>query len=375
MNVLFGFASFLGAFVSILAGLIVLTDIPTKLGVYRFHASQSLQHVGYTPAHHYGIPWNFTKDEFEKCEGQSAVVTGGNAGIGYELALGVARRGASRVTIACRNMEKCKDAAGKIKNEVKDPSVVVDAMHIDLASLDSVKAFARTYGSGKVDMLFLNAGGLFTDYEKDCVDIVGGVERVFLTNYLSHHLLYRLLEQQLNDGARVVSTSSCSSFYPYSYGVATDLETLNSCDKPYYNKNFRTRNYSYGQSKLAQILWTRTLQKRVGNRIFVNAFHPGAVNTNIWGKGMDQAKASRPSRNLISWLQTNAMWTQEEGAHNGLFLGLATQRLRNDGIYGRYFHPQGQEVLNPFATNVTLQDDLWRFSNDLVSTHLQDSEV
>lgn len=148
------------------------------------------------------------------------------------------------------------------------------------------------------------------------------------------------------------------------------METLNDCKEPFVKG---MNNRSYGQSKLAQVLWVKELTRRVGkspNTILVNAFHPGAVDTDIWEKALDKARPPNFVRTFFEWLQTNVMWTSEEGALTGLYLAVETDRMVKENIRGKLFFPQSQEVTNPLAEDVQLQHDLWEFTETLVKDFL-----
>ncbi|KAL7577797.1 hypothetical protein ACA910_010552 [Epithemia clementina (nom. ined.)] len=261
---------------------------------------------------------------------------------------------------------------------------------MDTSSLKSVQQAAQSYtahmkGQNQtLDMLFLNAGTIFADLFQSCVPVNDdGIEYVFATNYLGHHLLYRLLEpllllqqQSKPTRARVVSTSSAHSFITYSYKVATDLETLNGCHESL--RSFLILNHSYGQSKLAQILWTQELTRRLGpnSPIYVNAFHPGAVNTWIWSKALQEGGSILRgplvflSDWIMDWMQRDFMWSSEDGAWTGLFLGVHSQYLEQNQIRGQYFHPQGEPILNPLAQDEEKQRALWEFSESLIQDYL-----
>lgn len=279
--------------------------------------------------------------------------------------------------MACRNPTKCLAAAEKIRQDNADSKGTLVTGTIDTETLASVQEFATQYlkdnGNKALDMLFLNAGTGFSDPDYKCVPTsVDGIEKIFAINYLGHHLLFRLLEPALQKSklARVVSTASNGSFNTYSYQVATDLETLNGCSEPFING---ATNPSYGQSKLAQIVWTKYLARRYlspHSNIYVNAFHPGACSTQIFDKYVSEGKAPKLIKDFIKWLEREVMWTPREGALTGIYLGTAIDRLVKDNVQGKYFHPQSQEVVNEMALNETLQDRLWEFSEELVKDFL-----
>jgi NAD(P)-dependent dehydrogenase (short-subunit alcohol dehydrogenase family) len=380
---------------SILLGVFLFSTIPTKLGFHRWLASRDPKLVGTTPANHYGLKWQYTFEELyysaggngnkDRLKGQNAIVTGGNSGIGYEISLALARLGA-HVTLACRNEQKCADAVERIRSAPDcSTASVVDMLMVDTNSLATIKPFVDAYVNTNpnqaLDMLYLNAGMAEPKKVGDgkCVGLnQDGIEEVFATNYLGHHLLYRLLEpmlQKSKTAARVIQTSSLASFTSYSYRVATDLETLNGCRESYANK--KGANKAYGQSKLAQILWSNYVTKRNGpeSNIYANSFSPGRVFTPIWDKGL--ANKFVQEENGIPWIARTfmeylkgTMWTAEQGALTGLFLGVEVDRLIKENIRGQYFHPQSQRVVNDLAMNETLQKELWDFSERLVEQYL-----
>lgn len=357
---------------------VLLSPIPRSLGLYRWVASVSPVWTGMTPAFHDGIEWQYTFEDFHqrdcpKLSGQTALVTGANSGVGYEVARALAKCGVD-VVMACRNEKRCSAAADKIRKEAAASNATseISTMVVDTSSLKSVRAFSERFllkhQDKALDMLYLNAGITFAKSEDGKLTLSeDGVEMTFATNYLGHHLMYRYLEPLLlkSEMARVVLTASSASFETFDHKVATSLEVLNSPDKPAVMKH-------YGQSKLAQILWAKHLTRLLGgddSRVYVNACHPGAVDTMIWGKEQFAKFPSFITR-IIDYTRTTMMWTAEEGALTQLYLGIATDELRSRNVRGKYFHPQAQEVVNPFSLDEKLQKDLWEFSNELVADFL-----
>ncbi|KAL7577796.1 hypothetical protein ACA910_010551 [Epithemia clementina (nom. ined.)] len=114
---------------SMVCGLFVLTPYPKQWGWYKWSVSIFYYPVlvGMTPAHYYGEEWKFTHQQLLEqqqvstslLQGQHALVTGANSGIGYSIAKGLAQLGASSVTLACRNPVKCEEAAQRIKSEIR----------------------------------------------------------------------------------------------------------------------------------------------------------------------------------------------------------------------------------------------------------------
>lgn len=186
-----------------------------------------------------------------------------------------------------------------------------------------------------------------------------GIEMVFATNHVGHHLLYNLLEPALKSSpmARVVLTSSAANFEAPYYGVATDLTTLNSMET---QEGFSDM-HPYGQSKLAQILFAQELTRRLpaDSNIYVNALHPGAVDTEIWSKLF----IPFPLDWLVKQVQKGFMWTGEDGSLTMLYLGIATEEIKTQNIRGKYFHPQAVPVRpNDIASDPALGEAVWEFT-------------
>lgn len=353
------------ALFAVLLGLL-FSPIPSNLGLYRWLATKDPSFIGLAPAFVRGDEWGYMFEQLYSADndltGQTALVTGANSGVGYETSLALARLGAS-VTLACRNQGRCEAAASKIQSDEAFKGKVT-TMTMDTSSLTSVKNFAQQYlaANDSLDMLYINAGigsaGVAEDGSAPLSE--DGIEMVFATNHVGHHLLYKLLEPLILKSklARIVLTSSSASFRTFDYKVATDLKTLNS-------EEVKDGMNIYGQSKLAQILFAKELTRRLGpdSNVYVNAAHPGAVDTLIWDKN---PLIPGPVQSFITYLRENAMWTAAEGALTLIYLGVATDELVKKNIRGKYFHPQSQEVVNPLALDETLQTSVWAFCDELV---------
>jgi len=306
--------------------------------------------------------------------GQVALVTGANSGIGFELSKMLASQGAY-VTMACRNPQRCFSAADRIRKEV--PSASVSPLILDLSSLSKTNRAARTFlqNNERLDILFLNAGIVGPFELSD-----DGIEHVFQVNLISHHLLYRILEPllQVSEHAKVVSTSSVAGKVWVPYGsvesyVPPTIEGLNEWNPT--GMRVAERLLLYGRSKLAQILWTKYLTRRLGNdsTIHVNAFHPGAVHTALTTtKGVAKwvpRIAQRATIQMLGYL----LWSSSLGALTGLYL--ATQAVVEKNIRGAYFHPQTIEVVNPYSLDETAQNNVWELCEIAVEKFLAQKEL
>ncbi len=212
----------------------------------------------------------WTLQDLPNQSGRRVVVTGANSGIGFETARALAQKGAA-VTLACRSESKAKAALQKILGESPEASVQFE--QLDLSDLDNVAAFAARYkeGQSQLDLLILNAGVMVPPESRTAQ----GFELQFGVNHLGHFALTAALIDRLNvtEGSRVVVVSSAAA-----QGGAIYFDDL----------QFEKRNYApwraYGQSKLANQLFTRELQRRLresGSSVLVTAAHPGWTKTDL----------------------------------------------------------------------------------------------
>ncbi len=213
---------------------------------------------------------NWTTVNIPNQDSRIALITGANSGLGYETARALARKGA-RVIMAVRNLDKGQAAADAIMRE--NPAAQLDLMQVDLASLESVRAFAEAVREryGALHILVNNAGVMALPERRETAD---GFEMQFGVNHLgafalTGHLLDLLLA---TPGARVVAVSSGAHRTGH-----VDFDNLNA-EKGY------SRWPAYGLSKLANLLYTYELQRRferAGADVIAVAAHPGYTATNL----------------------------------------------------------------------------------------------
>jgi protochlorophyllide reductase len=225
--------------------------------------------------------------------GRIALVTGANSGIGLETVRVLADHGA-HVVMACRDLEKAQRAADKLANDLEQTSLEVLAL--DLSDLVSVRRAAAQFSSehARLDLLINNAGVMGTPYRQTA----DGFELQMATNHLGHFALTGLLlDRLLTTGhSRVVTVSSLMH-----RNGQIDFDDV---------AGLKIRNtwHHYGNSKLANLLFTAELSRRLradGETTIAVAAHPGWTRSNLFGTGAavgDARVRTRASRTIGSHL-------------------------------------------------------------------------
>jgi NAD(P)-dependent dehydrogenase (short-subunit alcohol dehydrogenase family) len=274
----------------------------------------------------------WTTSDIPDLTGRTAIVTGANTGLGFQTVTALAAHGA-HVVLAVRNLEKGRDAVQKIA--AASPGAAVTLQELDLTSLSSVRAAAdelRSKHDG-IDLLINNAGVMFTpkSITKD------GFELQFGTNHLGHFALTGLLLDRLlpAPGSRVVTVSS----------VGHRIRAAIHFDDLQWERSY-SRVGAYGQSKLANLLFTYELQRRLAPRgtTIAAAAHPGGSNTEL------MRNMPAPLRVAIA-----AMAPLFQGAHVG---ALPTLRAATDPDVhgGQYFGPDGFVQMRGYPKVVSSSD-------------------
>ncbi len=274
----------------------------------------------------------WTADDLPDLSGRTLVVTGANSGIGFEAVRALARRGA-RVVLACRSPEKARAAAEALHQE--SPEAEVELRRLDLASLASINEFAKQVleCEGALHGLVNNAGVMALPYAKT----VDGFEMQLGTNHLGHFALTGLLLERLLEtpGSRVVNVSSSA----HSFGRMrwNDLQSEKS-----YGKWL-----AYAQSKLANLLFTYELQRRLsatGTQTLAIACHPGFAATNLQTAGAKLAGSSVREQGMLLLNRLMAQ-TAEMGALPTLYAACAedvegADFIGPDGLAETRGHPR-----------------------------------
>jgi NAD(P)-dependent dehydrogenase (short-subunit alcohol dehydrogenase family) len=295
----------------------------------------------------------WTEKDVPDESGRVAIVTGSNTGLGYDTARVLAARGA-RVVMAVRDTAKGDAAAARIRE--LSPGAEVTVHELDLGSLASVRAAAAELAAAhpRIDLLINNAGVMYPPKQ----NTADGFELQFGTNHLGHFALTGLLLKNLLgvDGSRVVAVASIA----HNIRAKIDFADL----------QWETRRYdrvaSYGQSKLANLMFTYDLQRRLAAakaKTIAVAAHPGVAATelvrHVPGAGLPG----------VSWLSGRLLNTSELGA-------LPTLRAATDPAVrgGQYYGPDGFRELRGYPKLVTsnaqshdtaAQERLWTVSEEL----------
>jgi NAD(P)-dependent dehydrogenase (short-subunit alcohol dehydrogenase family) len=201
---------------------------------------------------------SWSTNDIPDMAGKTVIITGANSGIGRGAARALAAKQA-RVVLAVRDTDKGETVAATMPGNT-------EVRRLDLASLASVREFAAGW-QGDIDLLINNAGVMIPPLSRTAE----GFELQFGTNHLGHFALTNLLLEHVTD--RVVTVSSTG----HRFGKI-DFDDLNWERKPY--RAWR----AYGQSKLANLLFTSELQRRLidaGSEVLATAAHPGYASTNL----------------------------------------------------------------------------------------------
>ena len=273
--------------------------------------------------------------------GKTAIVTGANSGMGMATARALLNEGAT-VVMLCRSEKRGKEAYKKLLSDGNSRTYLILA---DLGDYESIRQFVQQFKSmfQRLDILVNNAGFISLDRQ----ETQEGLERQFGINHIGHFLLTTSLLDVMGNGSRIVNVASGA----HKTGKI-HFDDIN------LHKGFNVIK-AYSQSKLANVLFTRELARRVADRgITVNCCHPGAVATNI---GIDRETGFGKT---VTGLLKPFFQTPEEGARTAIFL--ATDESVKD-ITGEYFYKCKIAKSSKRSKDMELAKKLFVFSEELVS--------
>jgi retinol dehydrogenase 12 len=274
--------------------------------------------------------------------GKTVLVTGATAGIGEVTARELARKGA-RIVLVGRSLERCKATAAMISRETGNPAV---EYHVaDLSSQADVSKLAREFldRNDRLDVLVNNAGAFFTKR----LESVDGIEMTFALNHLGYFLLTSLLLDSLKGSSpsRIVSVAS----------EAHRFVSKIDFDDPQGAKKYGGW-HAYSQSKLANILFTAELARRLsGTGVTANCLHPGFVASNFTAGNGAMGWMMRRMASLIA-IPT------DEGAKTSIYLASSSEV---QGITGKYFDKEKPTEPTKAARDEATAARLWTLSEKL----------
>ena len=245
--------------------------------------------------------------------GKTCLVTGGTSGIGLETARALANLGAE-VVIVGRDRVKTEGIVVQLRSESGNPQV--DFLIADLSSQAGVRKLAQEFLDRypRLDVLINNAGAMFDQR----IESLDGIEMTWALNHLAYFQLTNLLLDRLKASApaRVVSVASDA------HRIATGIRF----DDPEFKQGYRTFR-AYAQSKLANILFTRELAKKLeGTGVTANSLHPGFVNTAFF---LNKGRIGK----LFEWLAKVFSIQPQDGAKTSVHLATAPELEKVSGLY------------------------------------------
>ncbi|MFO0548701.1 MAG: SDR family oxidoreductase [Polyangiaceae bacterium] len=276
-------------------------------------------------------------------DGKVVLITGATEGVGKAAALELARQGAKLVLVG-RNPEKTQRVVSEVQNVASHP---VEQIIADMSSMADVRRVAKEFLAkhDRLDVLANNAGALVNDY----ILSADGFEMTFALNHMGYFLLTAELLNVLKKtpGARIISTSSGA----HNSG-RIDLET-------FVKRNGRAGFSAYTASKLANILFTRELARRIeGSGVVANCFHPGFVRT---GFGVSNKDILGKAIGVVASIFGR---TPEKGAETLVWLATSEEGGR---VSGQYFFNNKVAKISKRAQDDVMAKKLWELSERLAA--------
>jgi retinol dehydrogenase 12 len=317
--------------------------VAVLLATFCFHPSSAMMLLGRKSTANQVLRYLEQNDQlapFVSSRG-TAVVTGGNSGIGAETVKTLVDAG-MRVVLCARNL----DSANQVKESIPtSKQSQVEIEYLDLSSLASVRSAAESIGTkyAPIDCLVNNAGIMALPKREVSVD---GIEKQFATNHVGHHLLTRLLLPRMTDHGRVVTVASTAHAMAKS-ALKQDWESSDNSYTPWG---------AYGNSKLSNILFTKQLQKELKKEttnIEAVSLHPGVIASPLW-------KHSLPSllQPLVRLISNKSV---EQGAATTVYCALSRHV-----VDGAYYDDCSPKEPSTSAQSDELQEGLWKYTEALL---------
>ena len=298
-------------------------------------------------------PQGWTPEQLGPQDGRTYLITGGNAGAGFEATRILLREGA-RVVMLNRSVERSEAAVAKLKEEF-GAGAEVSFVRMDLSVLDSVRQAAAEVLETvpHIDALICNAAIAQVPSQKLTVD---GFESMLGTNHYGHFLLSGLLFDRIEESkGRIVVVASLG----YKMGIRTiQFDDMN------WDSNYH-QNKTYSQSKLAQMMFAYELQDRVaaaGSNVEVYVCHPGSSSTSLI-----TTSGNLMTRTMFRLMAMSPMvQSAEKGAYPEVMCatqdGLEARALYGPTGRNEWVGPVGKGTLEPFAYDKAVMQRLWAVS-------------
>ncbi|CAH0354155.1 SDR family NAD(P)-dependent oxidoreductase [Aquabacterium sp. CECT 9606] len=274
---------------------------------------------------------------------KTALITGGNSGIGKEAARALVGLG-WRVLIAARDAAKSRALVESIR--ATNPQAQIDWLSVDLSDFNGIEAFAEEVSRRMpvIDALLLNAGL----YTRQLTTNHAGIELMFATTHLGHFLLthHLLPNVRASSDGRIVVSSSLAQWM----GGRMNLDTMR---RPSSSQFLQLAPFmAYGRSKLANMLFVRELARRLqGTSIKVNGFHPGGIKSDFW----------RDTPGWVTAMVDPFLVSEAKGAKTQVYLasheGLSTS--------GEYWAGCRVRQGSPANRDPALGRQLWQYSEEV----------
>jgi light-dependent protochlorophyllide reductase len=308
----------------------------------------------------------------------TAIVTGANTGLGFECARALAETRDWHVIVACRSLEKGREAVKRLIAQTRHQEI--EAMTLDLSSLESVRKFARDYAAeprAALRALVCNAatqivsGRTYTD---------DGFETTFAVNHLGHFLLVNLMLAQMAPPARIVVVSSgthdpaqTTGMPPPLYKSARLIARPDQDSRPLDDPNGTAGRRAYTTSKLCNVLFTYELDRRLraekrvasnGRSITVNAFDPGLMPGT--GLARDYGRFARFAWRFVLPALRPFVPNVNSAGRSGRSLASMLTDPRFERISGKYFQGLRDVPSSKDSYDPSMATELWESSASMV---------
>ena len=279
------------------------------------------------------------KETNRNIEGKTCLITGATNGIGRVTAVELARMGAELFLIY-RDQARADETVAEIRKKTGNEKVHL--LHADLGSQKQIRGVAAEFlATGKPLHVLVNNAGLGNTKRMMTED---GIEMVFVVNHLAYFLLTILLLERIKQSApaRIVN-------------VASDAHRFGTIN---FDDLGGERRYStfgaYGQSKLANILFSYELARRLaGTGVTVNCLHPGGIASGLWAN-------NGPLARFIMKAGTLFLKTPEQGAETTIYLASSAEV---EGVTGKYYANCKEKTSNKESYDLNVARRLWEVSS------------